>query len=99
MRIESQQDYRFFLQSPSRLKLAASCCGESTLSLNRRRALRLKRLNFVDLYSSVVDHWHVYDNSLLAIPELILSGEGTRIEIQQEKKWQRLLKLVEKSRE
>ena len=56
-------------------------------------------VNLVGLYSSVVDHWRVYDNSLLAIPELILSGVGTRIEVHQEKKWQRLLKLVEKSRE
>lgn len=55
-------------------------------------------VNLVDVYSSVVDHWRVYDNSSLTIPELILSGEGANIEIHQGRKWQRLLKLVEKSR-
>ena len=55
--------------------------------------------NLVHRYSEAVDEWRVFDNAYQTIPQLILSGKGHTIKVHQEKKWQRLLKLVEKSRE
>lgn len=52
--------------------------------------------NLIHRYAKVVDEWCVYDNALQTIPKLILSAEGRTIEIHQETKWQKLLKLVEK---
>ena len=53
--------------------------------------------NLIHRYSKVVDEWRIFDNASPSIPQLILSGKGSTIKIHQEKKWQKLLKLAEKS--
>ena len=53
--------------------------------------------NLIHRYAKIVDQWRVYDNASPKLPELILSASGTTIQIHQEKKWQRLVKLAEKT--
>lgn len=53
--------------------------------------------NLIHRYAKIVDQWRVYDNASPKLPELILSASGTTIQIHQEKKWQRLVKLAGKN--
>lgn len=53
--------------------------------------------NLIQLYIPVVDLWFVYDNSAPEVPRRISAGGAGVIEVDEEEKWQRLLRLAAKS--
>ena len=50
--------------------------------------------NLMERYRKVVDEWFVYDNSELKTPALVAYGKGEKMNLIEERKWQRLLKLA-----
>ena len=49
--------------------------------------------NLINRYIDAVDEWRVYDNASTEKPLLICRGRGKTIDVIEDDKWQRLLKL------